>query len=109
MVVRIARGDVNMPGFDGFAIERQVPEVHFEAACYNLLSDEADIRVSRLLYYRAPIQHPAPRDTIPTDILGRRLFIFERADGVNDVWDELEAENKVRSNYSQSSFVLTVQ
>lgn len=108
MVVRIARGDVNMPEFDGFAIERQVPEVHFEAACYNLLRDEKDIRASRLLYYRAPILHPAPRDTIPTDLLGRRLFIFERADGVNNVWEELEPENKVRSNYLRSVSTLKV-
>lgn len=95
MVARIARGDVNMPGFSGFSIERQVPEVRLEAACYELLRDEPDIRASRLLYYRVPVQHPGPKVSVPSDLSDRRLFIFERAEGVNNVWDELSSQHKV--------------
>lgn len=95
MIARIARGDVNMPDFEGFAIEKQVPEVLFEAATYKLLRDESDVRASRLLYFRAPVQHPGPRISTPTDLSGRRLFVFERAEGVNNVWEELSADHKV--------------
>ena len=37
IVAHLARGDVNMPDFDGFPIESQIPEVKFEAAAYRLL------------------------------------------------------------------------
>jgi hypothetical protein len=43
MVARLARGDVNMPDFDGFSIEQQEPEAAFEAAVYNLLRTESNI------------------------------------------------------------------
>jgi hypothetical protein len=95
LVARIARGDVNMPDFDGFSIEKQVPEVLFEAAVYKLLADQPKIRASHLLYFRTPIQQPGPRLSIPSDISGRRLFVFERAEGVNNVWEELDARSKV--------------
>jgi len=95
MVARLARGDVNMPDFDGFPIEQQEPEAAFEAAVYNLLRTESDIRASRLLYHRVPVLHPGPKLFIPQDLAGRRLFLFEKAEGVNNVWDELNAANKV--------------
>lgn len=98
MVARIARGDVNMPDFDGFAVEKQIPEVLFEAAVYHLLHNEPDIRASHLLYFRAPVQHLGPRLSVPSDILGRRLFVFERAKGTNNVWEGLNADDKVRLN-----------
>lgn len=91
MVARLARGDVNMPDFDGFPIKRQAPEVLFEAAVYELLRPESDIRASQLLYYRAPVKHPGPRLALP----GRRIFVFERAEGVNNVWEDLSAKSKV--------------
>ncbi|KAL6897222.1 3-hydroxybutyryl-CoA dehydratase [Trichoderma evansii] len=59
IVARLARGDVNMPDFDGFPIDKQVPEVKFEAEVYKLLLPEPDILVSRLLYYRIPKLHEA--------------------------------------------------
>jgi hypothetical protein len=96
MVARIARGDVNMPGFDGFAIERQIAEVLFEAATYELLRNQSEIRASCLLYHRAPVQHVGPRLGVPSDLSGRRLFVFQRAEGVNNVWEELSADEKVR-------------
>ena len=95
MVVRLARGDVNMPDFDGFPIDVQVPEARFEVAVYTLLRAEPTIRASRLLYHRLPAQHPGPRDEVPRDIAGRRLFVFERAAGENNQWSGLDAEQKV--------------
>ncbi|KAI4266827.1 MAG: hypothetical protein L6R38_008525 [Xanthoria sp. 2 TBL-2021] len=95
LVARLARGDVNMPGFDGFPIEKQVPEALFEAAVYKLLRSEPGIRASRLLYHRAPKQSPGPRLTIPRQLNGRRLFVFDRAEGSNSVWDDLNADAKL--------------
>lgn len=97
MVARLARGDVNMPDFDGFTIDKQVPEALFEAATYNLLRTEPDIQASRLLYYRVPVQHPGPKLGKPLDLSGRRLLVFERAEGVNNVWEDLSANSKVRA------------
>ena len=94
-MARLARGDVNMPDFDGFPIERQAPEALFEAAVYELLCPESDIRISHLLYYRPPVKYPGPRLAIPLDLTGRRLFVFERAEGVNNVWEDLSANSKV--------------
>ena len=95
MVVRLARGDVNMPDFDGFVVERQIAEVEFEAAICILLRDEAEVRASRLLYHRAPILKPGPKVQIPADLSGRRIFVFKRSDGTNNVWRGLDAEAKV--------------
>lgn len=95
MVARLARGDVNVPGFDGFPMDWQVPEVRFEAATYELLRPENDIRASHLLYYRVPVQHLGPRLAKPLDLTGRRLFVFERSEGQNNVWDDLSAHSKV--------------
>ncbi|KAL9024459.1 MAG: hypothetical protein Q9196_006500, partial [Gyalolechia fulgens] len=97
LVARLARADVNMPDFDGFPIEKQVPEALFKAAVYRLLRSEPEIRASHLLYHRAPEQNPGPRLTIPRDLNGRRLFVFERAEGRNIVWGDLNADGKVRS------------
>jgi hypothetical protein len=95
MVARLARGDVNMPDFDGFSIEKQVPEAQFEAAVYKLLRSEPDIRTSHLLYHRVPVKNPGSRLEIPKDLSGRRLFVFEKAEGENNVWENLSAESKV--------------
>ena len=84
-MARLARGDVNMPDFDGFPIERQVPEAQFEAAVDELLRPESDIRAAHLLYYRVPVKSPCTRLATPPDLTGRRLFVFERAEAVNNV------------------------
>src|SRR5690349_888625 len=97
MIARLARGDVNMPNFDGFPIQVQTAEAQFEAAVYELLSPELAIRTSRLLYFRIPVQHPGPRLTMPRDLSGRRLFVFEKSEGVNNVWTDLTAADKVRT------------
>ncbi|KAI4280128.1 MAG: hypothetical protein L6R35_005971 [Caloplaca aegaea] len=94
LLARLARGDVNMPGFDGFPIERQIPEALFEAAVYRLLRSEPEIRASHLLYYRPPKQNPGPRLSIPRNLNGRRLFVFERAPGCNNMWYTLNEKAK---------------
>ncbi|KAL8948477.1 MAG: hypothetical protein Q9222_005336 [Ikaeria aurantiellina] len=95
LVARLARGDVNMPDFDGFPVEQQVLEVEFEAAVYRLLGSEAPIRASHLLYYRAPKQNPGSRLSFPLNLNGRRLFVFDKAQGCNNVWDVLSADDQL--------------
>lgn len=51
--------------------------------------------VTRLLHHRIPVLHPGPKLSIPQDLAGRCLFVFERAEGVNNVWDKLSAASKV--------------
>lgn len=94
IVARLARGDVNMPNFDGFPIEVQVPEARFEVAAYELLRSEPNILASRLLYHRIPVQRIGPRLDVPQDIAGRRLFLFEKAEGENNVWYDLSPGGK---------------
>lgn len=107
VVARLARGDVNMPDFDGFPIHVQVLEVKFEVAVYELLRAEPAIMSSRLLYHRIPAQHPDPRLNLPRDISGRRLLVFERAEGENNVWDELDTEGKVSiSRFLQRTYIV---
>ena len=99
-MARLARDDVNRPDFDGFPFHKQVPEVKFEAAVYGLLRLEPNILTSRLLYYRIPVQHPSSRLDPPQDLAGRRLYLFERTEGKNNVWWELSPEQKVRAYVS---------
>lgn len=84
-----------MPDYDGFTIEQQVPKVKFEAATYELLQSVPAIRASRLIYYRVPVEHPPPHVEMPRDITGRRLLVFERADGITLAWRTPTAEQKV--------------
>jgi len=104
IVARLARGDVNMPNFDGFPIHIQVPEVKFEVALYKLLRSEPNILASHLLYHRIPVQHVSPRLNHPQDIAGRRLFLFGRAEGENNVWWDLSSEQKVCTSYVSNLF-----
>ncbi|OBT38723.1 hypothetical protein VE00_10763 [Pseudogymnoascus sp. WSF 3629] len=85
-----------MPDFDGFPIHKQIPEAKFEVTVYELLQSEPQILVSQLLYHRIPLQHSSPGIHIPRDILGRRLFVFERAEGENNVFKGLSPKEKVR-------------
>ncbi|KAL7924854.1 3-hydroxybutyryl-CoA dehydratase [Trichoderma austrokoningii] len=94
IVARLARSDVNMPDFDGFPIDEQVPEVKFEAEVYKLLLPETDILVSRLLYYRTPKLHEGPKLERPDDNAGRRLFVFQRSEGENSVWKNLKLDQQ---------------
>ncbi|KAL8354468.1 hypothetical protein RB601_004051 [Gaeumannomyces tritici] len=94
IVARLARGDVNMPNYDGFPIDMQISEVKFEAAVYELLRSEPNVLASRLLYHRIPLQRDGPRLDRPKDIMGRRLFVFERAAGENNIWRDLSPEQR---------------
>jgi hypothetical protein len=67
----MSRDDVNMPNFDGAPIHKQVLEVKFEVAVYELLRSEINVLASRLLYYHIPMQH---------------LFLLEKAEGENNIW-----------------------
>jgi hypothetical protein len=87
-----------MPDFDGFPIHKQIPEAKFEVAAYGLLRSEPQILASHLLYHQIPVQQAGPRIHIPRDILGRRLFVFERAEGENNVFKGLSPDEKVRVN-----------
>jgi hypothetical protein len=89
-----------MPNYDGFPIHVQVPEVKFEVAVYELLRSEPSILASRLLYHRIPVQYVGPGLDLAQDIVGRRLFLFERAEGENNVWYDLSPEEKVRAYVS---------
>jgi len=95
VLARLSRADVNMPNYRAFPVHVLVPEVKFEAAVYELLRLVPNILVSRLLYYRTPAQHVAPRLGLPQDITGRHLFLFERAEGEKNVWYHLCPEEKV--------------
>lgn len=85
-----------MPNFSGFPIESQVEEVKFEVAVYRLLRSEPGIMVSRLLYHRIPAEYPCHSLDPPQDITGRRLFLFEKAEGEKDVWRELSPDQQVQ-------------
>ncbi|KAJ6512153.1 hypothetical protein C8R47DRAFT_963396 [Mycena vitilis] len=81
-LLRIRRCDVNWPGYCGFSVDEQ-----FEAATYRLLRAHHGILVSNLLYYRGPVQRKTgDRTSIPNDLIGRQLFVFEKAEGANNVW-----------------------
>ncbi|KND89198.1 hypothetical protein TOPH_06185, partial [Tolypocladium ophioglossoides CBS 100239] len=103
VIARLARGDVNMPGFSGLSIDAQIPEVKFEAATYELFHSEPGILASRLLYHRIPRQHDGPRLQHPQDITGRRLLVFEKAEGESEVWHDLDQAQRVASLLAQSA------
>ncbi|KAJ7758528.1 hypothetical protein DFH07DRAFT_868009 [Mycena maculata] len=86
-MLRIRRCDVNWPRYDGFPIDTLAIEVEFEAATYRLLRAQPEILASKLLYYRGPVQRKDKDPTeIPKDLVGRQLFVFEKAEGANNVW-----------------------
>lgn len=95
ILARIARDDVNAPDFDGWPMHKQISDVEFEAATYELMLNVPKVLASHLLHHRTPVQHEGPRRQPPLDILGRRLFLFEMAEGRNNVWRDLGAEDKV--------------
>lgn len=106
IVARLAHGDVDMPDYDGFPIHAQVPEVKFETEVYKILQSEPEILASRLLYYRVPVEHKGPKLGRPKDIAGRRLLVFQRAEGDNNAWRTLNPAQKVRPfNHNQLLFI----
>ncbi|KAJ7186727.1 hypothetical protein C8R46DRAFT_278713 [Mycena filopes] len=96
VLVRLARRDVNWPRFtaEGNAdeilelVERQVQEVQFESEVYGLLRSQPQIMASNLLYYRPPTYRPDTDGLPPEGILGRAFFVFQKTEGVNNVWPD---------------------
>ena len=86
-----------MPNYDGFPMHWLRSEAQFEVTVYKLLRPVSQIHASHLLYHRLPIQYPTPRLHLPEDIAGRRLFLFQRTQGENNVWRHLSDEQKVRA------------
>lgn len=94
-----------MPNFDGFAISWQALEVKFEAATYKLLCSEPNILASSLIYHRVPVPRPDPRLTISQDIAGRRLLVFERAEGETNILTLfLDFSSQSSSSYTRIDF-----
>ena len=94
-----------MPDYDGFPIHVQVPEVKFEAEVYKLLQSEPEILASHLLYYRVPVECEGLKLGRPKDIAGRRLLVFQRTEGDNNIWKTLNPAQKVRA-CNRLSFIL---
>ncbi len=83
-----------MPHFDGFPLHVQASEAKFESEAYQLLHLAPDVLASSLRYYRLPMQLATPSVEIPKNILGRRLFVFERAEGESNAWKTLSPSHK---------------
>ncbi|KAJ7175738.1 hypothetical protein C8R46DRAFT_1174511 [Mycena filopes] len=96
-LVRVRRCDVNWPGYGGPPVDEQAAEVEFEAAMYRLLRGQPDVLASNLLYHRRPVRQ------IPLDLLGRQIFVFEKAEGDNNVWPA--AQNKRLAILSQCAAI----
>ncbi|KAJ7459724.1 hypothetical protein FB451DRAFT_1141519 [Mycena latifolia] len=93
VLVRVRRSDVNWPKYHdhGWPIAQLVVEIEFEAATYQLLRANREILASNLLYYRGPTQvQRSDKDLaeIPKDLVGRPIFVFEKAEGVKNVWPD---------------------
>ncbi|KAG6810771.1 hypothetical protein H0H92_010399 [Tricholoma furcatifolium] len=97
IVARLGRDDVNMPAFRGFPIRYQIVEAEFEAAVYTKLRSDPHIRSSHLIYYRAPSQYYdyMDRTSLPREITGRRLFVFERPAAKQKSWVNLNLEDRM--------------
>ena len=97
-MARLARGDTNMPDFNGFPNHMQVSQVNLEAATYKLLQTEPSTLASRSLNPRIPVQRNGTKLNLPQDVTGRRLFLLEKAMGKNNVWSDLDPKEKARSS-----------
>ena len=95
IIARIANCDINNPNFDGFTLGRQVNDVEFEATIYSLLKQVTKASASQMIYYRIPILYDSPQLSRSQKILGRRLFLFEKAAGTKNVWRGLSKGDQV--------------
>ncbi|KAK3679992.1 hypothetical protein LTR78_000369 [Recurvomyces mirabilis] len=90
VVVRPARGEMNMPKFDGFPLAVQASEVAFEAATYSLLLSQFEIKSSKLLYHRIPKRCEGSGQARSINLVGRRFMVFEQAESQDYVWRSLD-------------------
>jgi hypothetical protein len=71
-----------------------VDSAEFEAATYRLLRAHPHILASNLLYSCGPVQHTTDATEVPKDLVGRGIFVFEKAPGTTYVWPDNQ-EHKV--------------
>ncbi|KAJ6494847.1 hypothetical protein C8R47DRAFT_974143 [Mycena vitilis] len=97
VLVRISRFDINWTPLyaptrhdAASRFEETITDVEFEAAVYNLLRSESEIKISRLIFYRAPAR---VTNKIPDHLAGRDLFVFQKAEGQNNAWPDDEAKS----------------
>lgn len=91
------------PNYCSWPYHKLVSQVEFEAAVYDLLRNELDLKTSTLLYHRAQAQRPEPGFELPIDIVGRALFLFKRAEGEKNLYADLSTSQRV----CNSLFLLT--
>ena len=82
IIARVSRGDMNKPGFDSDAMERQIKQDHFELAAYDALAALGKPFNCRPVYHRDPKKSD---DHALAPNQGRRLFLFQKAGG--DTYD----------------------
>ncbi|KAJ7285607.1 hypothetical protein C8J57DRAFT_1446479 [Mycena rebaudengoi] len=88
-MVRIRRVDLNWPRYGGMSADwLAVDSAEFEAATYRLLRAHPHILASNLLYSRGPVQHTTDATEVPKDLVGRGIFVFEKAPGTTYVWPD---------------------
>lgn len=95
IIARVSRGDMNKPGFDVNAMSNQIKQDHFELAAYDALAPLGKPFNCRPLYHRDPKKSD---DTLLTPNQGRRLFLFQKAEGDTydyPRWRALSAQQKV--------------
>ncbi|KAJ7494758.1 hypothetical protein B0H11DRAFT_1910712 [Mycena galericulata] len=86
VMIRISRYDVNWNATDAATrVQEKVDQAAFEAAVYKLLHPTSEIKVSHLLFHRLPVwQVSENRNERPDHLIGRELFVFEKANGDNN-------------------------
>lgn len=97
LVARLSRGDVNKEGLSAKEMDRELMHDHFELAAYQALGNIGPIFNSGPLYHRDPVRHDLGVILAPNQ--GRRLFLFEKAEGEMyhyGRWRALNGEQKVR-------------
>jgi len=88
-----------MPRYDGSTMDFLLQELQFEVDTCALVQRVPAIVASRIVDYRAPVQSAAPHFGMPKDIAGRRLMIFEKAEGEHNVWRNLSPDGKVHTQF----------
>ncbi|KAJ3457056.1 hypothetical protein MRS44_014197 [Fusarium solani] len=94
VLARLGRADVNVPHYDGFSLHWLHQQIDFEVATNSLLQNTPGVPTDRLLYHRHPLLHAGIKRGMPKDISGRRLMIFEMAQGQCRLWSDLDQQQR---------------
>ncbi|KAJ7074471.1 hypothetical protein C8F01DRAFT_25482 [Mycena amicta] len=100
ILARIARLDVNWLNYEDAGrlddlVNQQIVDVEFEAAVYRLLAQHCEVLAANLLFCRAPqYRRSSGREPSmpPQDVQGRALFVFEKTEGLNNVWPSAQSQ-----------------